>query len=175
VVGHFHLMIGGVTLMATFAAIYFWFPKMFGRLMSDGMGRAHFWMTFAPFFIIFFMQHFLGLQGAPRRYYSFSGYDFLSETRGQNLAISIAAMVLIAGQLLFLVNFVWSLFFGRAASPNPWEATTLEWTTSSPPPHGNFGEAVPTVHRWAYEYGVRNVDDDFATQNVPPQRVPVTA
>jgi cytochrome c oxidase subunit 1 len=175
VVGHFHMMIGGVTLMATFAAVYFWFPKMFGRAMNVVLGKAHFWMTFAPFFVIFFAQHFLGLQGAPRRYYAFTTYDFLRETRGQNEFISIAAIVLVTGQLLFLVNFVWSLFRGRPAAANPWAATTLEWTTSSPPPHGNFGAAVPSVHRWAYEYGIGVGNDDFVTQDVPPERVPVTA
>ena len=130
VVGHFHMMIGGVTLLATFGAIYFWFPKMFGRTMNEALGKLHFWFTFAPFFIIFFMQHFLGLQGAPRRYYAFTAFDYLQKTRGQNLVISIAAMVLISGQLLFLVNFVWSLFKGRRADANPWHATTLEWTVA---------------------------------------------
>jgi cytochrome c oxidase subunit 1 len=175
VVGHFHMMIGGVTLMATFAAIYYWFPKMFGRMMNEPLGRLHFWTTFAPFFIIFFVQHFIGIEGAPRRYYAFTAYDFLQHTRGENLFISVAAMVLIASQLLFLVNFVWSLVRGTVAAANPWDATTLEWTTASPPPHGNFGDAEPRVHRWAYEYGVSDGSTDFAAQTVPPQRVPVTA
>ncbi len=180
VVGHFHMMIGGVTLLGTFGAIYFWFPKMFGRMMAEGLGRVHFWLTFVPFFIITFMQHFLGLQGMPRRYYAFAAYDFLKGTQGQNLAISIAAMVLVGGQLVFVLNFVWSLLNGRVASANPWHATTLEWTVASPPPHGNFGQAVPTVHRWSYEYGIdasgaETGEQDFASQTVPPHRVPVTA
>ncbi|MGB7218025.1 MAG: cbb3-type cytochrome c oxidase subunit I [Vicinamibacterales bacterium] len=174
VVGHFHMMIGGVTMMATFAAIYFWFPKMFGRTMNETLGKAHFWFTFAPFFIIFFMQHFVGLQGAPRRYYAFTAFDYLQKTRGPNLVISITAMVLISGQLIFLTNFLWSLVKGRVAAANPWNATTLEWTTASPPPHGNF-PTVPLVERWAYEYGVATPDGDFATQTVPPKIVPVTA
>jgi cytochrome c oxidase subunit 1 len=174
VVGHFHMMIGGVTLMATFAALYYWFPKMFGRMMHDGLGRLHFWVTFVPFFTIFFMQHFLGLQGAPRRYYAFTAYDYLRQTRGQNLVISIAALVLVAGQLVFLVNFVSSLFKGRRAEANPWNATTLEWTVASPPPHGNF-DGVPTVARWAYEYGIPTLDGDFAAQNLPGEQAPVTA
>jgi cytochrome c oxidase subunit 1 len=174
VVGHFHLMIGGVTLLATFGAIYFWFPKMFGRMMNETLGSLHFWFTFVPFFTIFFMQHFLGLQGAPRRYYAFTAYDYLKETRGQNLVISIAAMGLIAGQLLFLVNFVWSLLAGKAATANPWEATTLEWTAPSPPPHGNFGAAGPMVHRWAYEYGVQTASGDFAVQTMPAREAPVS-
>jgi cytochrome c oxidase subunit 1 len=175
VVGHFHMMIGGVTLMATFAALYYWFPKMFGRVMHETLAKAHFWMTFAPFFLIFFMQHFVGLQGAPRRYYAFTTYDFLRQTRGENLAISVLAMILVSGQLLFLVNFVWSLARGRRAAANHWGATTLEWTTASPPPHGNFGDVVPEVHRWAYEYGVDSGRSDFATQDVPPAGVPATA
>jgi cytochrome c oxidase subunit 1 len=165
VVGHFHMMIGGVTLMATFAALYFWFPKMFGKTMSERLAKAHFWCTFAPFFTIFFMQHFLGLQGAPRRYYAFTAYDYLQKTRGQNLVISIAAMILISGQFLFLVNFVWSLVKGAVAEANPWHATTLEWTVPSPPPHGNFA-SVPVVRRWAYEYGLDTADGDFAAQTV---------
>jgi cytochrome c oxidase subunit I len=167
-------MIGGVTLLATFGAIYFWFPKMFGRMMSEPLGKLHFWLTFVPFFTIFFMQHFLGLQGAPRRYYAFTAFDYLQKTRVQNEIISIAAMVLIAGQLVFLINFLWSLIAGRAANANPWEATTLEWTVSSPPPHGNFAEA-PIVYRWAYEYGVDTDAGDFAVQTMPARHAPVTA
>ncbi len=174
VVGHFHLMIGGVTLLATFGALYFWFPKMFGRSMSEGLGKIHFWMTFAPFFVIFFMQHFLGLQGAPRRYYAFTAYDYLQKTRGQNLVISIMAMVLISGQAVFLVNFVWSLFKGRVAAANPWDATTLEWTVPSPPPHGNF-DTMPVVERWAYEYGIGASGRDFAQMTEPGTSVPVTS
>ena len=174
VVGHFHMMIGGVTLLATFAAIYFWFPKMFGRSMNETLGKTHFWLTFAPFFTIFFMQHFLGIQGAPRRYYAFTAYDYLKNTRGQNLVISLAAFLLVASQFVFLINFVWSLVKGKVAAANPWRATTLEWTLPSPPPHENFGTA-PNVERWAYEYGVPTPEGDFATQDVPAVSVPVTA
>ncbi|MEP7310536.1 MAG: cbb3-type cytochrome c oxidase subunit I [Acidobacteriota bacterium] len=174
VVGHFHMMIGGVTLLATFAAIYFWFPKMFGRMMNETLAKAHFWLTFAPFFTIFFMQHFLGLQGAPRRYYAFTAFDYLQKTRGQNLVISLAAFLLVSAQFLFIINFVWSLAKGRVAEANPWRATTLEWTVPSPPPHGNF-ESVPTVERWAYEYGVPVAGGDFAVQTVPGDEAPVTA
>jgi cytochrome c oxidase subunit 1 len=174
VVGHFHMMIGGVTLFATFGAVYFWFPKMSGRATNETLGRIHFWLTFGPFFAIFFMQHFLGLQGAPRRYYAFTAFDYLQQTRGSNLAMSLAAFALIAGQLVFVVNVLWSLARGPAARANPWRATTLEWTVGSPPPHGNFGE-IPIVERWAYEYGVESGAGDFADQTVPPGSVPVTA
>jgi cytochrome c oxidase subunit 1 len=168
------MMIGGVTLLATFGAVYFWFPKMFGRMMNETLGKLHFWLTFVPFFVIFFMQHFLGLEGAPRRYYAFTAFDYLQKTRVENLIISVAAMVLIAGQLPFLVNFFWSLVAGQAAEANPWGATTLEWTVPSPPPHGNFAEA-PVVHRWAYEYGLETSTGDFAVQTLPATSAPVTA
>jgi len=175
VVGHFHFMIAGVTLLGTFAAIYFWFPKMFGRSMSEFWGKAHFWLTFIPFFTVFFMQHFLGLQGMPRRYYAFTSYEFLQGTLGQNVIISIAALILTAAQLVFLANFCWSLVRGRRAEANPWRATTLEWTVPSPPPHGNFGPALPVVHRWPYEYSVEGSSSDHTLQTVSSRDVPVTA
>jgi cytochrome c oxidase subunit 1 len=174
VVGHFHMMIGGVTLMATFAAMHYWFPKMFGKLMNETLGAIHFWLTFVPFFVIFFMQHFVGLEGAPRRYYAFTAYDFLKNTRFENTCISVAAMVLLAAQTLFVANVAWSLWRGRRAPANPWEATTLEWTAPSPPPHGNFA-VEPVVYRWPYEYGVQNGTLDFATQVVSPAHAAVTA
>jgi cytochrome c oxidase subunit 1 len=90
------------------------------------------------------------------------------------VVISIFALALIGGQLLFLANFVWSLFAGRVAAANPWDATTLEWTAPSPPPHGNFGAAVPVVHRWAYEYGVHTASGDFAVQSMPAREAPVS-
>ena len=175
VVGHFHLMIGGVTLLGTFAAIYYWFPKMFGRQMHEGLGKLHFWLTFAPFFMIFFGQHFQGLMGTPRRYYAFSSYEYLQEIQGQNVIITSIALFLIAAQLLFVINFFWSMFRGQQVTGNPWEATTLEWSTSSPPPHGNFGETAPVVHRWAYEYSVDGASEDFTPQTVAGADVPVTA
>jgi cytochrome c oxidase subunit 1 len=174
VVGHFHLMIGGVTLLGTFAGIYYWFPKMFGRQMSEGLGKVHFWLTFLPFFTVFFMQHFVGLQGAPRRYYAFTTYEYLNRTHGQNVVISLVAFLLMAGQFVFALNFIWSLVAGQASERNPWHATTLEWETPSPPPHGNFAE-IPTVHRWAYEYSVEGEALDYTPQTVPAQQVAVTA
>ena len=114
--------------------------------------------------------HFLGLQGAPRRYYAFTAFDYLQKTRGQNLVISLAAFLLVSSQFLFVVNFIWSLVRGRIADANPWRATTLEWTVPSPPPHGNFA-APPNVERWAYEYGVTTASGDFAAQTVPDEQV----
>jgi cytochrome c oxidase subunit 1 len=175
VVGHFHFMIGGVTLLGTFAGLYFWFPKIFGRSMNETVGKVHFWMTFIPFFLVFFMQHFLGLQGMPRRYYAFSSYEYLQKTMGQNVIISVAAFVLMAGQFVFISNFCWSLIRGRRAAPNPWRAATLEWTVASPPPHGNFGDALPSVHRWPYEYSLEAAETDYIPQTISPHEMRGTA
>ena len=170
VVGHFHLMIGGVTLMATFGAIYFWFPKMFGRMMNETLGKLHFWCTFIPFFTIFFMQHFLGLQGAPRRYYAFTAYDYLQKTRGPEPGDQHGRDGADRRRsCVFLVNFVWSLFAGRVASANPWEATTLEWTAPSPPPHGNFGAAAGGAPVGVPVPASLHPGGDFAVQTLPAQ------
>jgi cytochrome c oxidase subunit 1 len=174
VVGHFHLMIGGVTVFGLFAAVYFWFPKMFGRMMNETLGRIHFWVTITGYYLIFLTQHFVGLQGAPRRYYSFASYEFLEGIAKSNEFISTAAFAVGAAQLLFLANFAWSMLRGKVASQNPWRATTLEWTLPSPPPHGNFA-TDPVVHRWPYEYSPDGHDEDFAGQDVDAATVAVTA
>ncbi len=174
VVGHFHFVIGGVTLFATFAAIYFWFPKMFGRKMNEGLGRLHFWLTLVPFYGVFLTQHFIGLAGMPRRYYMFQTYQYLEPVRNLNIVVTWFAFALGAAQLIFLVNFVWSLARGRKPAENPWRATTLEWTTVSPPPHGNWVGELPVVERWAYEYSPDNTDVDFAPQTVGAAQLPVT-
>lgn len=174
VVGHFHLMIGGVTLFGMFAGIYYWFPKMFGRCLHEGLGKAHFWATFIPFFMVFFAQHFQGLQGMPRRYYAFSTYEYLRDAAAQNGVISMLALTLIAGQLLFMGNFLWSLFRGKVASEDPWQATTLEWTVPSPPPHGNFA-AQPRVSRWPYDYSVEGEHEDYLPQTLATSEVARTS
>ncbi|MDX1382291.1 MAG: cbb3-type cytochrome c oxidase subunit I [Thermoanaerobaculia bacterium] len=163
VVGHFHFMIGGVTLIGTFASIYFWFPKMFGRRMSEALGKAHFWLTIVPFYVIFMTQHFIGLGGMPRRYYAFMNYEFLEPVKDLNVLITWSAFVLGSAQLIFAVNFVWSALRGERAGENPWQATGLEWTTASPPPHGNWPDP-PGVYRWPYEYAVDG-DSDYRPQD----------
>jgi cytochrome c oxidase subunit 1 len=146
VVGHFHLLIGGLTLMATFAALHYWFPRMFGRFMNETLGKVHFWLTFPTFYCIFLLMHFDGLNGMPRRYYSWDKYDFLAVVRGHQVWISVLAFLLGAAQLLFLYNFFRSIREGAKAEANPWEATTLEW------------QAGGEVHRWPYDYSVAGVD-----------------
>ena len=172
VVGHFHFMIGGVTMLAIFSGSYYWFPKMFGRKLSELLGKLHFWMTIVPFYGIFATMHFYGLAGAPRRYYNLSQYAFLEGVRWMPIVITVFAFTLLAGQLLFLVNLVRSLWAGEKAEANPWEATTLEWSAPSPPPHGNWGDEEPLVYRGAYEYGNPDAKEDFVPQTVPALKVP---
>ena len=174
VVGHFHLMIGGVTLFGLFGGMYYWFPKMFGRMMNTTLGKIHFWFTFIPFYLVFLGMHFIGLGGTPRRYYSFAKYAFTERFQGMQVEITYIAFILGAGQLLFLINFFWSIRHGRKAGSNPWNAASLEWTAPSPPPHGNWGAALPTVYRWPYEYSVPGEPEDFTPQTISALKVPVT-
>ncbi len=174
VVGHFHLMIGGITLLAAFAGVYYWFPKMFGRMMSDRLAKWHFWLTFPTFYVLFLAMHYQGLAGMPRRYYAFDKYDFLSGMVKSQVHISMVAFVLGAAQFIFLFNFFWSIFRGAKAERNPWSAATLEWTTASPPPHGNWGEELPEVHRWPYDYSIPGAASDCTPQTMPPSVAPVT-
>ena len=168
VVGHFHYMIGGVTLFGLLAGVYYWFPKMFGRMLNESWGKVHFWVTLVGFYSVFFGMHFIGLGGQPRRYYDFTKFEFLKPFTEMNLFISIAAFVLGAAQLLFLLNFFWSWFRGTKAESNPWQAATLEWSAASPPPHDNWGEKLPVVHRWPYDYSLPEATEDFAPQIAAP-------
>jgi cytochrome c oxidase subunit 1 len=172
VVGHFHFMIGGVTLLSIFSGSYYWFPKMFGRKLDELLGKLHLWMTLVPFYGIFVTMHFYGLAGAPRRYYNLSQYGFLDGVRWMPIVITTFAFTMMLGQLIFLTNLVKTLWKGEKAETNPWQATTLEWTAASPPPHGNWGDEEPRVHRGAYEYGNPDSPDDYVPQTVPASRVP---
>ena len=167
VVGHFHFMIGGVTLFAIFSGTYYWYPKMFGRMMNETLGKLHFWTTIVPFYSIFVSMHFLGIAGAPRRYYDLSRYTFLQGVDWMGPFITIMAFIMIGGQVFFLVNLVGSWWKGRRAEANPWQATTLEWTAPSPPPHGNWGDSEPVVHRWPYDYSRAGAPQDFTMQTHP--------
>ena len=162
--GHFHLVMGVASIFGMFAATYFWFPKMFGRFMSESIGKIHFWITFVGVYAIFIPMHVMGLVGMPRRYSSFTEYQFLNSLHPLVLFVSIAAIITIVAQALFYFNFVWSLFKGKKASENPWEATTLEWNTASPPPHDNFAGVLPTVYRGPYEFAVPGAPNDFMMQ-----------
>ena len=150
VVGHFHLIMASALLMSLFAAVYFWFPKMFGRMMSEGLGKLHFWLTFVPLNLVFMGQLVIGYEGMQRRLYDPSVYDFLKPLLPLNRGISHAAYLLGAAQFIFVVNFFWSLARGARATANPWEVGTLEWTVASPPPHHNFDQ-IPIVVRGPHE------------------------
>jgi len=167
VVGHFHYMIGGVTLMGLFGAVYYWFPKMFGKMLNDRLGKLHFWFTLVPFATVFFLQHLLGLGGMPRRYYAFNKYQFLEPLQDWNVVITITAFVLGAAQLIFIYNFFRSIFRGEKATENPWNATTLEWAAASPPPHLNWGAELPVVYRGPYDFSMPGAARDFIPQNEP--------
>jgi cytochrome c oxidase subunit 1 len=161
---HFHLVMGVASIFGMFAATYFWFPKMFGRLMNERLGQIHFWITFVGVYSIFVPMHVMGLVGMPRRYSSFQEYEFLKELHPLVVFVSVAAIITITVQLLFYFNVFWSMFKGKKASENPWEATTLEWNTSSPPPHDNFAGVLPTVYRGPYEFAVPGAPNDFIMQ-----------
>ncbi len=170
VVAHFHMVMAIAPVMVVMGAIYHWYPKMTGRMLHDGMGKFHFWVTFLGSYAIYLPMHYIGFLGVPRRYYAMGNTYFVPESvQTLNVAITIAALIVGAVQLVFLYNLVWSYFKGKPSGSNPWEATTLEWQTAdTPPKHGNFGPELPVVYRWAYDYSVPGADKDFIPQNVPP-------
>ncbi len=173
IVAHFHYVVAGI-IFAMFAAIYFWFPKMFGRMMNETWGKVHAILTFIFFNTVFFPMHFLGVGGHMRRIYNPMQYEFLSSWQPWNVYITVSAFLLVLSQIPFLVNFFWSLFAGKQADENPWQANTLEWGVPSPPPHGNFG-AIPEVYRGAYEYSSPEVKEDFLPQDRRLATEPSTA
>ncbi|MCZ6497314.1 MAG: cbb3-type cytochrome c oxidase subunit I [Gammaproteobacteria bacterium] len=169
VVGHFHMVMGVSPVLVLFAAIYHWYPKITGRMFNDTLGKLHFWLTLLGTYSIYLPMHYLGFLGVPRRYYANGVTDFIPESvQTMNAGITIAALVVAASQTIFLFNMVWSLFKGEKASSNPWNATTLEWQTpETPPAHGNWGDKLPEVHRWAYDYSVPGEEHDFLPQTEP--------
>ena len=167
VVAHFHIVMGMSAIFGMLAGVYHWFPKMFGRMLNTKLGFAHFWLTIVCGYGVFFPMHFVGMAGAPRRYYEYSAFEFLSTTADLNPVISVFAIVGAISQLLFLFNFFYSIFRGQEATENPWEANTLEWTTPVAHVHGNWPGALPEVHRWAYDYSNPAFEEDFVPQTVP--------
>jgi cytochrome c oxidase subunit 1 len=167
VTAHFHLVMGVASIFGMFAATYFWFPKMFGRMMNENLGKLHFWITFLGVYAIFVPFHAMGMLGMPRRYANFGEYAFLKNSHSLVLFVTIAAIITVGIQIVFYFNFFWSMFKGKKASDNPWEATTLEWTTATPPPHDNFAGVIPTVFRGPYEFSVPGAPRDFIMQTEP--------
>ena len=151
VVAHFHIVMGIAAFFGMFAGIYHWFPRMFGRMMNDTMAYIHFAITFIGSYLIFWPMHFIGLAGVPRRYYSFNEIEAFAQYGDLNKLISVVTVIVFLGQFVFLVNFVWSMYRGRKATQNPWQANTLEWTSPIEGIHGNWEGDLPTVHRWPYD------------------------
>jgi cytochrome c oxidase subunit 1 len=170
VTGHFHLIMGVAALFGIFAATYYWFPKMFGRMMNETMGRLHFWLTFIGVYAIFVPFHLLGIAGHPRRYADTLWFEFLKPLDPLHVFITIAAFVTAAAQLIFVANLFLSLWRGARAGDNPWEATTLEWAVATPPPAANFGDQLPVVHRGPYEYSVPGEEKDYSMQSEEDRR-----
>ena len=177
VLAHFHYTFFPIAFIGTFAGITFWFPKMFGRLMDERLGKIHFWGTIIAFNFIFIPLFLTGAAGDHRRIYDYRPFPELATESLQHLRVvaTMGLVALIAFQPIFLYNFVYSMFRGKKASANPWRANTLEWAAPSPPPHGNFAE-LPTVYRGPYEYSVPDRGDDYWPQHEPaPGQAPVGA
>ncbi len=180
VIGHFHYVVAPGTIFAIFAGCYHWYPKATGRMMSEFWGKVHFWGSLVSINCVFFPMLAQGMAGAHRRWYD-GGAGSYSETLGNaiqwNGFMSKWAWVLGLFQLVFIYNFFWSLFRGKKVpNDNPWNATTLEWQTPTPPPHGNFIKPIH-VYRAAYEYSVPGADKDYTPQDEPPagEALPVPA
>ena len=169
VVGHFHMVMGVAAMFGIFAGTYFWFPKMYGRMMNETIGKVHFWLTFVGTYAIFMPFHYLGLAGVVRRYQAFAP-DYMQRYVPVHQAITVAALLTGAAQLLFVYNVIHSRFWGKPAPDNPWQATSLEWSTpSSPPPFDNFGGKLPVVYHDPYQYGVEGSSGDYLMQTSPEQ------
>ena len=167
VIAHFHLIMGVASIFGIFAATYYWFPKMFGHMMDDTMAKTHFWISFIGTYAIFMPMHYTGMAALLRRYSQYTEVGYMHSLMPLNKFITYAAFVTIAGQFIFLFNLFWSMKYGKKAGDNPWEATTLEWTTATPPPHDNFGGRTPVVYNGPYEYSVPGAPRDYVMQTDP--------
>jgi cytochrome c oxidase subunit 1 len=167
VVGHFHLIMGVAAIFGIFAGTYYWFPKMFGRMMNETLARWHFFITLVGTYAIFMPMHYLGMAGQTRRYSEFTQVAYQMKLVPLQKFVTYAAIVTISGQLIFLFNLFWTMAKGKKATDNPWEATTLEWTTATPPPHDNFAGRTPVVNHGPYEYSVPGASRDYVMQTDP--------
>src|SRR5204862_269950 len=154
-------------IFGIFAATYYWFPKMFGRMMNEPLAKLHFWLTFVGAYAIFMPMHYYGMSAGLRRYSQSTEVAYILKLLPIQRFITIAAFITIASQFIFVINLFWSMFKGAKASDNPWEATTLEWITATPPPHDNFGGRTPVVNNGPYEYSVPGTPRDFVMQTDP--------
>jgi cytochrome c oxidase subunit 1 len=168
VIAHFHFTFVPIAILAVFAGLTYWYPKMFGRMLNETLGKIHFWGTILALNVVFIPLFITGMAGDQRRIYNYAQFAEEARPALQHLRTTstIGLLVMLSFQLVFLFNFVWSMRRGKRAPDNPWMANTLEWTVPSPPPHGNFAE-MPTVYRGPYEYGVPGRAEDYWPQNVP--------
>src|ERR1035437_3449660 len=167
VVGHFHLVMGVAAMFGIFSGTYFWFPKMYGRMMNETLGKVHIWLSFVGAYCIFMPFHYLGLAGNVRRYQAFTP-DYMQPLIPLHRFITVSALITGAAQLIFLYNLIHSRFWGAPATDNPWQATSLEWSTpTTPPPHNNFGDKLPEVFHDPYQYGVESSVGDYVMQTSP--------
>ncbi len=167
IVAHFHYVLFAGTAMGVFGAIYFWFPKMFGRMMNDSWGKVHFLLTFLLLNGTFFTMHILGVVGFPRRLADPYHYQTFHHLQPLNAFMTICAIGMVGAQFIFVANFIFSIFMGPRAGRNPWHCNGLEWQAPSPPGHGNF-DVQPVVYRGPYEYGSPEVTTDYYPQTQPP-------
>ena len=172
VVAHFHIVMGSSAIFGLLCGIYHWFPRMFGRMMNEQLGYIHFWLSLAAVYMVFFPMHFMGLGGVPRRYYAFTAWDEFNIWLDMNKFITVGAILGSVAQLIFLYNFLSSIFFGKRSTQNPWDSNTLEWTAPVEQLHGNWPGAIPEVYRWPYDYSRPDTEADFVPQNIPPTEVP---
>jgi cytochrome c oxidase subunit 1 len=167
VVAHFHIVMGVAAFFGMFSGIYHWFPRMFGRFMNETLGQIHFWGTMIGAYAVFGPMHYQGMAGVPRRYYSFDTFQAFDQFDTMNQVITIAAIVVFFLQILFVINFFYSIYRGRKQTDmNPWEATTLEWTAPIKAGHGNWEGDIPEVHRWPYDLS-RYPDREYVMQTEP--------
>ena len=167
IVAHFHYVLFAGTAMAVFGAIYFWYPKMFGRMMDEKLGKLHFFLTFLFLNGTFYTMHILGAVGFPRRLADPYHYETFRHLLPMNRFMTWCAILMVATQVIFAWNFITSMFFGKKVGRNPWGANGLEWSAPSPPGHGNF-DFQPVVYRGPYEYGDPESDKDYYPQIQPP-------
>lgn len=180
IIGHFHYVVAPGTIFAIFAGVYYWFPKATGRMMNTALGHLHFWPSLVAMNMIFFPMFLQGMAGVHRRWYDGGGkfladgtqeltYQLAGPVLHWNNFMSVGAFILAAAQIPFIINFFWSIRNGKkVTSDNPWDATTVEWDTPTPPGHGNFIKPI-TVYRGPYEYSVPGAEKDFTPQTEAPK------
>ena len=176
VVAHFHLVMGISALYGLFAGVYHWFPKMFqGRMMNKNLGYVHFWVTAICAYGVFFPMHFVGMAGVPRRYYQNTAFPMFDELQDVQVLMTMFALIAGAAQLVFVYNFIYSIFYGKRGPQNPWNSNTLEWTAPQEHFHGNWEGAIPEVHRWAYDYSKTYENGEYIIegQDFVPQHIPL--